>query len=451
MRRVNVLVMIAVFFGLIALLSGSVTAATMYWDTSTDAGFQAGNGTWDNNNTVAWSDSASDGTTPGMWTSGADDALFGASGTSTVTVAGPPSANSVTISGTGYTLSGVMNVGGGGIIANESLTTTAPSLSADQSWTIASGKAMYLVGNTPIDVGAANTLTIDGLGTLGSWTHPFRIGNGTVVQTHGGIYCATYVMIGTTGDATFTTTGGTMNMGKDFSLAYLAGTTSTVNQNGGTIMVPRHSTLGGAGLGTGVYNLNAGTLKLSGDTGLNQTRWVSYDFNLNGGEMELSNPNSGSQSYTFDVQSGGAIIDVTNAAVTNTFNGALLEDAGSIGGGLQKLGAGTLSLAGANTYTGDTLVDAGTLSIGQAYLADTSDVWIASGAVLDLGFGGTDTVNSLYLDGSLMSPGTYSVGNSGGYITGSGSLVVPVPEPSTLALLASGLLGLICSAWRKRK
>ena len=399
-----------------------------YWDTSTDAGFQAGNGTWDANNTAAWSAHDGDGTSPGIWTSGTDDAVFHTDGTSAVTVSGSPSANSVTFSGTGYTLSGTMIVGGGGIIVNESVTTTAPTLSASQSWTVASGKSLILIGNTAIDVGAANTLTIDGLGTVRSdGTYAIRIGNGTVVQTAGGIYSPTYVIIGATGNATFTTTGGTLNMGKHLYLGYKDGTTSTINHNGGTIIVGQHIDIGASGLGTGVYNLNAGTLKLPNNVGLNNTYWNSYTFNFNGGKMELSNPTSGNQSYTFNVKAGGAKIDVTNAAVTNTFNGALLEDTGSPGGGLQKLGAGTLALNGTNTYTGDTLVDEGTLSISQAYLAISSDVWIASGAVLNLGFTGTDAIRSLYLDGSQMAPGTYNSGNSGGYITGSGGLYVPLP------------------------
>ena len=35
--------------------------------------------------------------------------------------------------------------------------------------------------------------------------------------------------------------------------------------------------------------------------------------------------------------------------------------------------------------------------------------------------------------------------------TGVGDSVSFVPEPSTLALIASGLIGLLCYAWRKRR
>ena len=71
------------------------------------------------------------------------------------------------------------------------------------------------------------------------------------------------------------------------------------------------------------------------------------------------------------------------------------------------------------------------------------------GAVFNLAFSGSDTVGSLYLNGVAKGPGTYDAGNSGGYITGGGSLSI-IPEPGTLALLATGLLGLLAYAWRKR-
>jgi hypothetical protein len=42
-------------------------------------------------------------------------------------------------------------------------------------------------------------------------------------------------------------------------------------------------------------------------------------------------------------------------------------------------------------------------------------------------------------------------GGAGLSIDGMGLSVSIVPEPGTLALLAAGLLGLLCYAWRKRK
>ena len=91
-------------------------------------------------------------------------------------------------------------------------------------------------------------------------------------------------------------------------------------------------------------------------------------------------------------------------------------------------------LSGAPGYSGDTLVNAGTLSLTQMGLSDTSEVSIASGAILNLAFSGTDTIGSLYLNGVAQGPGIYDAGTSGGYITGSGSLDI-IPSPSRVPWL----------------
>ncbi|MEI6367934.1 MAG: autotransporter-associated beta strand repeat-containing protein, partial [Planctomycetota bacterium] len=120
-------------------------------------------------------------------------------------------------------------------------------------------------------------------------------------------------------------------------------------------------------------------------------------------------------------------------------------------GSLTKQGVGTLTLSGLNTYSGDTLITAGTLSISSSYLSDLAAVKIDSGALFNLGFSGSDSIGSLWLGGLQMAGGTYNSTTYGSYFTGNGSLVVPsvVPEPGTLVLLFTGL-AFAGSSWRKR-
>lgn len=74
---------------------------------------------------------------------------------------------------------------------------------------------------------------------------------------------------------------------------------------------------------------------------------------------------------TFDIGDGAASIDLLIAPT--------LTDNGSTTGGLVKAGSGTLSLTGANAYTGATLVSNGTLSV-DGFLV--SPVAVSSGAAL---------------------------------------------------------------------
>ncbi len=215
-----------------------------------------------------------------------------------------------------------------------------------------------------------------------------------------------------------------------------------VKTGGGTL------TLSGTNSFSGPISVAEGTLSVATITGVGQSCNLGRGgLTLAGGTLSYTGP-SVSTTRGFALGTGGGTINVQNAAASLTFTGAVTG--GQVG--LTKTGSGVLTLAGPDTYTGNTMVGAGTLGLSQADLYDASNVSVASGAVLNLAFSSTDIIQSLYLNGVEQAPGLYNASDSGGYITGSGSLLVTVgvPEPSTLAVLAAGLVGLAAYAWRKR-
>ncbi len=134
---------------------------------------------------------------------------------------------------------------------------------------------------------------------------------------------------------------------------------------------------------------------------------------------------------TAHVSTGGAIIDTSALPIgaTNTIAQALLTDPaldGAADGGLVKKGAGTLALSGANTYTGPTKVEAGTLVAANAD-ALSSYVEVADGAVLDLGETGA-TVASIAASGAVAGNLTVTdaivLGDEGSVLSVNGDLTL---------------------------
>lgn len=118
-------------------------------------------------------------------------------------------------------------------------------------------------------------------------------------------------------------------------------------------------------------------------------------------------------------------------------NGAVLTGGTNVS--VLKTGTSTWTLSGANTYTGSTTVNEGTLILTTASLVDTSAVVIGATGVLNLPHGATDEVGSLTVNGAVKPNGVYSSSTDPGFITGSGKIRVGPAVAGTYTSWASAV------------
>ena len=323
----------------------------------------------------------------------------------------------ITNPGTYASISGlvVTLTGGGGSGASAGTITTAANSSGNLTFTGAPAGVTTLTGASAftgnIEVTAGSNLTANRSNNLLNPTTS-ALGNPQVARS-----------ISVNGGATLQFNSGDT----------LGGATSTI---AATLVIHAGSTVTNGGF---VFNrlgpviLNGGTLtSVSGAISGYQT----YSFGPNA--VVTAGGTSASTISTFGTNNGihlntNTEFNVANAtgdvAADLTVSAPLIDRNLSEGGsgGLTKSGAGTLVLSGANTYTGNTTVTQGTLTLTFPYLNDASTLSIASGAVLHLDYTGSDTVGVLILAGVTQPDGTYTSANSGGLITGSGKIQVGAP------------------------
>jgi fibronectin-binding autotransporter adhesin len=143
----------------------------------------------------------------------------------------------------------------------------------------------------------------------------------------------------------------------------------------------------------------------------------------------------------------GVILSSANNVFEVPDASAGLEIAGNVtgAGSLVKSGPGYVNLQGVNTYTGNTTVSNGILTINSPFLAATATVTVTSSGVLTLNFAGgeTNTVAALVVGGVSKLAGVYNATTDSTYLAGAGNLrVVPPapinPLPGTIQIGVSG-------------
>jgi autotransporter-associated beta strand protein len=217
----------------------------------------------------------------------------------------------------------------------------------------------------PVSIGGANTLSLGGGGfdlsaanqdltvtapLVLTANQTWNVANGRALRVNGG------VTDNGSGVNLTVAGGGTVTLGGAASY-----TGDTIVNAGATLQVGAVNALP-AGNGLGKVNVN-GTLDLNG-----QAAAVN---SLNGsGVVDNSAP-------------GTASLTVGTDGSPANFNGTIQNSGGALN--LIKMGSGTLTLTSANPYTGNTLINAGTLALnGSGDVAGSSNILIAGGATLDV-------------------------------------------------------------------
>ncbi len=392
----------------------SAHGATLNWDTTgTPASPGGGTGTWDLStldwsnlaNDVAWSDASAVGT---------DSAVFGgASGT--VTLNSSVSALGLQFNTGGYTLSGsgTLTLGAGGISAtgSETISSNLKLAAGAQTWNVATGQTLTVNPATLTRNTGAALIVQGGTGTVA--TTSFTNTNGII---------GPWALVNNAGNYSYASvTSGNIT-------AYTGATLITINTgawgnipSGGTGTVNYDINSGGTyaqtGLGRNVNTiryLGTGAIQTSNSGSANNTLMTINGF-INDGTGAFvigvtGTPSTGFVDLVFWTNNELVLGAMTANITLNNFikNGAAAGSVTIIGGAGPN---NVVTINGANTYTGATNIDSGSLVITNAAgLSASSGTFIRSGGTLDV-------------QGNLTSAGVTGLSVIGTGTGGSGALV----------------------------
>lgn len=394
--------------------------------------------------------------------------------TNTISGPGAVAANAggiLTLSGANTYAGGTTNTAGNLILANNNAAGTGPVIYTAGSVMVSGGVVITndfsIPGSATLDLSMQGTNgtgiwtgNVVGLGSAASWrpgadTGGTLVFTGTAVQgahnfivPRGTFHIAFNANVSATGSATaLGRDSGDNNRSANIFIRDNATVTLGVCSMGGgkqggsiTLTIRDNATLSTGANNFDVHNVNrasaTNTLNLNGGTmtvgGFTKTRTNAVTLNFNGGTLKAGVNNASFlpalTNLIANVRAGGAKID--DGGFTVTISQRLIHEAAlgaTLDGGLTKLGAGALTLAGTNTYAGPTAINAGTLALaGSGSISSSTNICVASGAVFDvsgaagggftLGSGrtllGNGSVNGNFTlgNGAMLAPGSNSIG-----------------------------------------
>ena len=299
----------------------------------------------------------------------------------------------------------------------------------------------FVNGNTdlnPITVqaGSSGTIAITSSGDH-NFTGPITLNNNLTLSriVGGGTMSFFGAISGSAGD---------LNIGNTGSITVSSVSKSLTNV--GTVYLRAVNTY------TGNTNVNSGTLQLGAVNALpfgigkgNVTVAATTTLNLN---MNSTAINGLSGSGIVDTAAGGTpTFTVGNNDQTSSFGGVIKNTAGTLA--LTKVGTGTLTLSGINTYTGLTDVQAGTLEITSgAAIANTGAVNVAAVSGAKLLVSASETIGSLSggsgangevtLGGNTLTVGDATTTTFGGTISGTATTGTLIKQGAGVLNLAPG-------------